>query len=1455
MPKSNDCLFTLDNLCFEKTNEADNYPDNEKSLDWFLPPAPLISEIPDTQVLEEEIESHKLLDREKSPQKLTSSLNLINEDTNYFSPTQKLQFSGKLTYGSQKYKNHIYTELVPEKNVPDERKLVNFAEDKGEITSTFRKRLFKMSDSVHGGAFCSDSANLDSHIRPVKTVQQEMNREKSWNCSNSKQKPQYSDINLFTASDGFSASEIEEAIFKVPSFPLASQSHDIQGLAENGLGSLKAVTEIPAKFRSIFKEFPYFNYIQSKAFDDLLYTDRNFVICAPTGSGKTVVFELAITRLLMEVPLPWLNIKIVYMAPIKALCSQRFDDWKEKFGPIGLNCKEVTGDTVVDDLFEIQHAHIIMTTPEKWDSMTRKWRDNSLVQLVRLFLIDEVHVIKDENRGPTLEVVVSRMKTVQSLSQTLENTSTIIPMRFVAVSATIPNVEDIAEWLSDGERPAVYMKMDESHRPVKLRKVVLGFPCSNNQTEFKFDLTLNYKIASVIQTYSDQKPTLVFCATRKGVQQAASVLVKDAKFIMTVEQKQRLQKCANSVRDSKLRDVLIYGVAYHHAGMELSDRKEVERAFMVGDIPVIFTTSTLAMGVNLPAHLVVIKSTMHYAGGMFEEYSETDILQMIGRAGRPQFDTTATAVIMTRLSTKEKYIQMLACSDTVESSLHRHLIEHLNAEIVLHTITDVTIALEWIRSTFLYIRALKNPSHYGFACELNKDGIEAKLQELCFKNLNDLSSVDLIKMDEDVNFKPTEAGRLMAWHYIKFETVKKFCTISGKETLSDLVTMVASCKEFSDIQLRINEKKTLNTLNKDPNRITIRFPMEGRIKTREMKVNCLIQAQLGCIPIQDFALTQDTAKIFRNGSRITRWLSDFVSAQEKKFSVLLNSLILAKCFRCKLWENSLHVSKQLEKIGITLSNAMVNAGLTSFRKIEETDARELELILNRHPPFGTQIKETVMYLPKYELEVEQIARYNDTIAEILVTILLRNFEQLQTKRTAPDSHYVTLIIGNADNQVVFKHKIMDSVLLKAGNWTKKMDVKRALKSEDLSINLISSEYVGLDIQQKFTVFYLGPKRFGNQIIMQRKSETEISHSKYSNSSTIAGPNKGMTASKNLGIRECNHHCKNKHACGHDCCKTGVAQKSDVKEPTISSYLSDLRNRNAVSSLPPVKRLKLQMNTSQSADLKEFGFIPKPSLPSISRSKYSNTSEIGSSWDQHEICRRFQKEPSEYQDKDFSGWNYSTTSDEKAPQIMMFSRNLNAYRNQNLTDANKSDSPFSEDLNVNFELGNEVWDDFDEKSLVELTSFSTDTEKAKTSGFGNSLSSSTMESKLLLQESKSKFRREMSNSVVSSHENPDMYLPSSAISKFNKSSMMKLPQQAGDANIAHLQERKQQSLSPEIEKLYFTHPEKKSNSSNVVKKMDFFIRNSEYKKEVDLRYHPEDGVDEMKSLLGIFDGIF
>ncbi|XP_049323067.1 probable ATP-dependent DNA helicase HFM1 isoform X2 [Astyanax mexicanus] len=1139
----------------------------------------------------------------------------------------------------------------------------------------------------------------------------------------------------------------DSGVKKAHVLPLTPKPIHIQG--PSGPEMLRPVAEISAKFRGVFKEFPYFNYVQSKALDDILYTSKNFVACAPTGSGKTVLFELAIIRLLMETTEPWHNVKAVYMAPIKALCSQQYENWKLKFGPLGLNCKELTGDTEIEDVFEIQDAHLIMTTPEKWDSMTRKWKNNCLLQSVQLFLIDEVHVVKDSTRGPTLEVVVSRMKTIHSYT-VAESPDASTRMRFVAVSATIPNICDIADWLSNDQGPATCLEMDESHRPVKLRKVVLGFPFGNSQNEFKFDLSLNYKMASVIQTYSDQKPTLVFCSTRKGVQQSATVLAKDARFIMSIDHRQRLMKYASSILDAKLRDLIMCGVGYHHAGVSLSDRKVVEDAFTAGDLPVLFTTSTLAMGVNLPAHLVVIKSTMHYAGGSCEEYSEADMLQMIGRAGRPQFDTSATAVIMTRIQNREKYLQFISGSETIESSLHTNLVEHLNAEIVLHTISDVNMALDWIRSTFLYIRALKNPTHYGFSSELDKCGIETKLQELCLKNLNSLASYQLITMDEDINIKPTESGKLMARYCVAFDTMKQFSKLTGTENLAELIEMMSKGKEFSDVQLRVNEKRTLNTLNIDKNRVTIRYPMEGKIKSKDMKVNCLIQAQLGNLPIQEFGLTQDTGKIFRSGVRISKCLAEFLSHHSKQnFSAQLNSLILAKCFRAKLWEDSPYVSKQLDKIGLSLATAMVNAGLTSFSKIEATNPRELELIVNRHPPFGNQIKEAVSKLPKYEIRLEQLPKYSVSTAEILVTVNLKNFEELLTKRTAPDHHYVTLIIGDCDNNVVFQQKIQDTVLLKSGSWSRKIEVTRTSQEDKISINLISSEYVGLDIQQTFTAFYYGAKTFRAESYgketpvykLQKIPETSQRATSSALKSNMAPPRAQSTVQRaptktEPGKRECNHFCKNKDLCGHDCCKVGiqlVMKRPQNPENSFSSYLRDLKTRNEKLLETPVKRLKMRMNAeAENISMPQFSFSRRETMPAHTRFEESQDYPPSVSHSM-EPQQGFAISAEASFNEDFKDFHHETegTVEEQMFQTDANNTFQNAYTSRIALERQMSRIPAHKSrdhttsscldhstdnisafdgLNVTFDLAIDDWDDFDDDNLVLASDVSYSTEK-------------------------------------------------------------------------------------------------------------------------------------------------
>lgn len=946
--------------------------------------------------------------------------------------------------------------------------------------------------------------------------------------------------------------------------------------------NLRPVMEIPERYHSIFP-FKYFNALQSKVFEDIMYSDKQTVICAPTGSGKTVLFELCMVRLLLTTGNNLFKFKMIYMAPIKALCSERYQDWQKKFSGYGLKCQELTGDTEIDDFQELSMSHILFTTPEKWDSMTRRWKDHkSLVQSIRLFMIDEVHLVNDDTRGATLEAVVSRMKTVQ-VSINDESLSPGSPMRFIAVSATIPNVNDIASWLDTGISPAIGIKCGEEYRPVALRKVVLGYPFHDSQTDFKFDMMLSYKLGNIIQTYSENKPTIVFCNTRKSVMQGANILVKDARFSMNYTHKQTLARYANMMHDSKLQECVYQGVGFHHAGLEISDRKNIEGMFAEGNLPVLFCTSTLAMGVNLPAHLVVIKGTMYYMMGGFTEYSEAQVLQMMGRAGRPQFDTSATAVIMTKEKTKMKYQGLVLGNQNIESSLHLHLTEHVMAEVVLGTIGNIDIAKEWLKSTFLYRRMLENPKHYGAPINLDKEALGKKLQAMCLRTLKSLESFELISLKDQVNIIPTGTGKLMARFCIAFETVKTISSATGTESLEELVILLSKAKELEDLKIRTNERKILNTLNHDKNRPTIRFPIDSKIKTTEMKVNCLLQAGLGCLTVTDFSLSQDSIKLFQFGQRIARFMMEYFM-QQGKFQIVLNSIILFKCIKTKLWENSKHVSKQLEKIGATLSSALINAGITSFAKMEKTNPRELEMIMNRHPPFGSQVQDAIAALPKYDMIIEQEGRYQERSSNLSLIVKLLNHtkraEYLTSKKMQPLGCMV--VVGDHDNNLVFKHRLMEYQLTNTGTWSRKIIINVSEESENHSLNfyLINLDYVGLDIQSTLTPVYLG--YFPKQIKVESPQYMEKPKNSKHNSSSNGG---------------CNHRCIDKFSCGHQCCKSHLPfqstpsvpakkkereksneQRSGYKEsPMISQLHEEINRRKTVlPNVVPLKKKKLEL---------------------------------------------------------------------------------------------------------------------------------------------------------------------------------------------------------------------------------------------------------------------------------------
>lgn len=199
------------------------------------------------------------------------------------------------------------------------------------------------------------------------------------------------------------------------------------------------------------------------------------VISAPTGSGKTKIFELAIVELMLELERiggDVKDVKIIYskcffdtiqlndrrklqtfflcvnlVAPTKALCNEMHHMWDVKFRPFGVKVALVTGDsdpTEMNDLGDLSSYQIAVTTPEKWDAMTRRWKDHrEVANAVRLVLIDEIHLVDDAMRGPTVEAIVSRMKGFGANGNTEQ-------IRLVLASASIPNIADFVRWISTG---------------------------------------------------------------------------------------------------------------------------------------------------------------------------------------------------------------------------------------------------------------------------------------------------------------------------------------------------------------------------------------------------------------------------------------------------------------------------------------------------------------------------------------------------------------------------------------------------------------------------------------------------------------------------------------------------------------------------------------------------------------------------------------------------------------------------------------------------------------------------------------------------------------------------------------------------------------------------------------------------------------------------------------------
>ena len=373
-----------------------------------------------------------------------------------------------------------------------------------------------------------------------------------------------------------------------------------------------------------------------------LLEDKSLLVSAPTASGKTLIGMLAMIRHLLRRGDKKL---IIYLSPLRALASEKYQEFKKleklegdaKRIRVGISTGDFAGRT---DRRLGERYDVLVMTNERMDLAIRRgadWIDN-----VGLIIIDEVHLIGDEGRGPTLEMILTRMKMMQ------------VPPQVVGLSATVTNAKQIADWLSCA-------LVDSDWRPVPLAegvcrqsRVTMGDGSKFKVERSKAGLAVDLGLQSLV---SDGGQSLVFASTRgrsksfaaKAAPVVCKLLKKTEARWLAAASKKILSGNARTGLVVELAALVNKGVAFHHAGLGQASRQVVEDGFRRGYIKLLSSTPTLAAGVNLPARRVVISSLNRYdakAGGS-RPISVLEYKQLCGRAGRPQYDTMGEAITVT----------------------------------------------------------------------------------------------------------------------------------------------------------------------------------------------------------------------------------------------------------------------------------------------------------------------------------------------------------------------------------------------------------------------------------------------------------------------------------------------------------------------------------------------------------------------------------------------------------------------------------------------------------------------------------------------------------------------------------------------------------------------------------------------------------------------------------------
>ena len=380
---------------------------------------------------------------------------------------------------------------------------------------------------------------------------------------------------------------------------------------------------------------------------------RNLMLAIPTASGKSLVAHITMAHRLSN---DLKGMRGVYIVPLKALASEKFRELSEICKSVDLKVGLAIGDRSSENNF-VEDSDVLVCTSEKLDSMLRS--NPSLMDDIGIVVADEFHLLQDPSRGPTLEILLSRIRHRVEGAQIL------------ALSATVGNANDLAEWLD-----ADLVKSE--WRPIALYSGTLtGLDLRYHSVESpggdfslpepkRLDGGVNKNLHSVLDDTTEMsKQMLVFVASRSSAQKEARELSKHVKskldagvhnFSDSVTESWDEMANSLSVRESgsvtakALANAVRGGVGFHHAGLTSSQRRVVEEGFRTGNLLCIVATPTLAQGVNLPASRVVIRDSRRWStvAARSMPLPVMEVRQMMGRAGRPGFDEFGESFLVSK---------------------------------------------------------------------------------------------------------------------------------------------------------------------------------------------------------------------------------------------------------------------------------------------------------------------------------------------------------------------------------------------------------------------------------------------------------------------------------------------------------------------------------------------------------------------------------------------------------------------------------------------------------------------------------------------------------------------------------------------------------------------------------------------------------------------------------------